>query len=161
LLELQKPGEEVRYVFAAMDAFTDDLKKTGVPVMKSGARFMQQVTGLTVRSNVDDVVPCTNSGGGNIEFWPGNYGPINELKIPGASSKVHDFGDMANEKKMPGCGCLQVHNWQNKQAVFALNHWNAGGVEAGIGNCPTGAPDWTFSKNGTDYILRRLTVMVK
>lgn len=160
MLELQKPGEPVQYAFAAMDAFTDDLKKIGIPVAKTGARFMQQVSGLTVRSNVEGVVPCTNSECGNIEFWPGNYGPINSEKIPGASSKNHDFGDMPNEQKIPGYGCMQVHNWQAKQTVFALNHWNAD-VEGGIGNAPNGKPDWTFSKNGGDYILRRLTVMVK
>ena len=28
----------------------------------------------------------TNLAGGNIEFWPNNYGPNNSAKVPNASS---------------------------------------------------------------------------
>ncbi|MCF7818391.1 MAG: hypothetical protein K9M54_10970 [Kiritimatiellales bacterium] len=160
-LELQKSDGTKQYAFASMDRFTDDLKKIGVPVDSSAARFFQKVANLTVRSNVEGVVPCTDSDGGNIEFWPGNYAPGNAQDIPGASGQF-DFGDTPSDI-VPGYGCMQVHNWKDKQTVFAFNHW--GGVpstaDVGIGNAPAGNPDWTFSKNAESYTVRRLTVMVK
>ncbi len=163
LLELQKPGEDVQYAFASMDRFTDDLKKIGLPVASSNARFMQKVSALTVRSNVAGIVPCTDSDGGNIEFWPGNYGGKNGNQIPGASDVKHDFGDSTSDK-IPGYSCMQVHNWKEKQTVFAINHWGMRGtVDIGIGNAPENskAPDWTFANNASEFVLRRLTVFVK
>lgn len=160
-LELKKEGEDLQYVFASMESFTGDLKKIGIPTAASGAKFMQKVSGLTVRSNVNGITACTESDGGNIEFWPGNYSAANQEKIPGASETQYDFGDMPSNK-IPGYGCLQVHNWKEKQTVFSINKWgNAGTVDIGIGNAPQGHPDWTFSKNGSGYSLRRLTVMVQ
>ena len=162
LLELQKDGEDVQYAFASMDAFTDNIKQIAVPTVVSGARFMQQVHNLTVRSNVDGIKEVTGSDGGNIEFWPGNYGGANANSIPGASATLWDFGDAGSEK-IPGYGCMQVHNWKDRQTVFAFNHWNGGTVDIGIGNSTTDERtlDWTFSSNGGSYTLRRLTVLVK
>ena len=72
LLELQKAGGNVEYAFVAMDAFTDDIRRIAVPTVASGARFMQQVGNLTVRSNVDGIQAVADFDSGNIEFWPGN-----------------------------------------------------------------------------------------
>jgi sialate O-acetylesterase len=161
-LELEKKDGTKQYAFAAMDAFTTDVKKAGVPVNASGARFMQKISNLTVRSNVPGVAPCTDSDGGNIEFWPGNYTPPNQQNIPEADPKKFDFGDSGNDK-VPGYGCMQIHNWKEKQTVLAFNHWGGttGPSDVGIGNAPQGMPDWTFSKNAADYTVRRLTVLVK
>lgn len=160
LLELQEAGGEIQYTFVAMDAFTDDLDKISVPTKVSGARFTQKVSGLTVRSNVPDIASCTLSDGGSIEFWPGNYGPKNTQQVPGATDRF-DFGDTMVEK-FPGYGCMQVHNWKAKQTLFAFNHWgNAGTVDLGIGNSTGKTADWTFTGNGEQFLLRRLTVMVK
>lgn len=159
-LELEKTDGTRQHVFAAMDRFTEELKQIGVPIASSQARFMQKVANLTVRSNVPGVVPCTASDGGNIEFWPGNYSPVNRQEIPGATERF-DFGD-AGDPTIPGYGCMQIHNWKDKQTVFAFNHWGNGGpVDVGIGNAPQGHPDWTFSKSADGYAVRRLTVLVK
>ena len=159
-LELEKEDGTKQHAFASMDAFTDNLKTAGVPTPATGARFMQKVGNLTVRSNVPGVAACTGSDGGNIEFWPGNYGPGNEKNIPGASGQF-DFGD-APGAAIPGYGCMQIHNWKGKQTVLAFNRWGSGGtVDIGIGNAPKGNPDWTFSQGAGDYTLRRLTVLVK
>ena len=159
-LELEKPDGTKQYAFASMDRFTDDLKKIGVPVAASGARFMQKVEHLTVRSNVPGVVACTDSDGGNIEFWPGNYGPPNQNNIPGATD-LFDFGDSGAEI-VPGYGCMQVHNWKERQTVLAFNRWGTGGIiDAGIGNSSGKTRDWTFLQNANDYSVRRLTVLVK
>ncbi|QHI68145.1 sialate O-acetylesterase [Tichowtungia aerotolerans] len=161
LLELQKPGEEIEYAFASMDAFTSNVKQISVPTVASGARFMQQVNNLTIRSNVASVNEVTGSDGGNIEFWPGNYSPGNASQIPGADNQLFDFGDVGADK-IPGYGCMQVHNWKDRQTVFAINRWNGGTLDIGIGNSETAkASDWTFVGNGGSYFMRRLTVFVK
>ena len=159
-LELHKADGSKQHAFASMDSFTDDISNIGVPIAANKARFTQKVSNLTVRSNVKGVTPCTDSDGGNVEFWPGNYGGGNEKGIPGASED-YDFGD-AMASNVPGYGCMQVHNWKAKQTVFAINKWGSGGtVDVGTGNAPTGKKDWTFLSNGNEYTLRRLTVMVK
>ncbi len=161
LLELKKSGGDVEYAFASMDAFTDDLRQISVPTAAGGARFMQPVKNLTVRSSVPGLQPVTGSDGGNIEFWPGNYTPANKNSIPGASRKF-DFGD-AGDARIPGYGCMQVHNWKDRQTVFAINRWGTGGtVDIGIGNSPgEKASDWTFAGNAGEFFIRRLTIMVK
>ena len=69
-----------------MDAFTDALDKIGVPTVKSGARFQQNVANMNVYSNVKGIVTGTDLAGGNIEFWPNNYGPANSANVPNASA---------------------------------------------------------------------------
>lgn len=162
LLELQKDGEDIQYAFASMDAFTGDIDRIAVPTADSGARFLQKVSKLTVRSNVDGIKEVTDSDGGNIEFWPGNYGPANAENIPGASDALWDFGDAVADK-IPGYGCMQIHNWKDQQTVFAFNRWNGGTIDIGIGNSTADkrTRDWTFTSNGGDYLMRRLTVFVK
>jgi sialate O-acetylesterase len=162
LLELQKNGEPIQYAFASMDAFTDDIKQIAVPTAASGARFMQPVAKLTVRSNVTGVDAITGTDGGSIEFWPGNYGPQNDQGIEGASATLWDFGDSGSDK-IPGYGCMQVHNWKDRQTIFAFNSWSNGFIDLGIGNSSLDkrATDWTFTQNGGSYSFRRLTVLVK
>lgn len=161
-LELEKKDGTKQYAFAAMDRFAEDLKKVGVPANATGGRFMQKVSNLTVRSNVAGVTSCTDSDGGNIEFWPGNYGAENAKKIPGASSALHDFGDITSDK-IPGYGCMQVHNWKAKQTIFAFNRWGSGATpgDVGIGNSSGKTRDWTFTSNAGEFSHRRLTIMVK
>ncbi len=155
-----KDGME-KYAFASMEKFTDDLKKIGIPVYSSKSYFFKKVNNLTVRSNVPGVTACTNSDGGNIEFSPSNYGQGNSGSIPGASSDRYDFGD-DSPGNATGYGSMQVHNWKEKQTVFALNHWGTSGVlDVGIGSSKKGNPDWTFENNADRYMTIRLTVLVK
>ena len=144
-----------------MDAFTDSLDKIGVPTVQSGARFQQNVARLNVYSNVKGIVTGTNLSGGNIEFWPNNYGPANAANVPNASGQVYDFGD---EPAGPadGYGSMQLHNHEAKQTLFALNHWREGNTaDLGIGNQPKGNSDWTFAANAGSYQHRRLRVLVR
>ncbi|MFO1497496.1 MAG: hypothetical protein U1G07_03705 [Verrucomicrobiota bacterium] len=83
----------VQYVWVSMDGFTSDASKIGVPT--SGAFFQ----GAVANMNVESSVPGQFSGvGGNVEFWPGDYGP--NVNVAGASGSVYDFGDRA----APGSG---------------------------------------------------------
>jgi sialate O-acetylesterase len=58
---------------------------------------------------------------------------------------------------------MQIHNWKDQQTVFAFNRWNGGTIDIGIGNSTADKRtlDWTFTSNGGDYLMRRLTVFVK
>lgn len=159
LMELRGDDGDTHYVYASMDAFTDDAGKIGVPTVASGAKFQQLVKHLNVYSNVKDVVTGTNLDG-NIEFWPNNYAAENTANVPNASSDTFDFGDHPSDPA-DGYGCLQIHNYQARQTLLALNHWREGQkADLGLGNQPQGNPDWTFANNAGSYAGGRLRVFV-
>ncbi len=157
MLELQRAGEGARYAFAAMDAFTDDVAKLGVP---SDVTFQQPVANLMVRSNVEGVANGDKLSGGNIEFWPHNYGPANAAKVPGASDAEYDFGDLMAEPPV-GYGSMQIHNGGAGQTVIAVNNWRTGaGADLGMGNQSGPNKDWTFASNAASFSCKRLRVLV-
>jgi len=103
----------------------------------------------------------THLSGGNIEFWPDNYTPVNGGNVPGASGETYDFGDQRAEP-VDGYGSMQVHNLDARQTVFAINHWRDGArADVGIGNQPKDNPDWTFAGNAGAYRAARLKVFVR
>ncbi len=160
-LELQKPGEEVQWVYVSMDAFTDDLAKIGLPTLASKAQFQRPVANMNVLSNVNGVVAGEGLTGGNIEFWSDNYGPQNAAKVPGASDALWDFGDQFAPPQ-DGYGCMQVHNHEAQQTIFAINQWKGGaGADLGIGNSEGKTRDWTFVGNAGQYTVKKLRVLVR
>ncbi|MCC7492903.1 MAG: hypothetical protein IT204_11165 [Fimbriimonadaceae bacterium] len=160
-LELQKPGEEMRYVYVEMDPFTQELAKLGVPTLASGAVFQQKVGNVTVISNAPGIVNGTDLQGCNIEFWPHNYGEPNAGGVPNAAGNLWDFGDQRGDPA-DGYGCMQVHNYEARQTIFALNQWKGGqNADLGIGNSEGRTRDWTFSANAASYNVKRLRVLVK
>jgi sialate O-acetylesterase len=160
-LELQGKDGNTQYLYVSMDAFTRDPARIGVPTLQSGACFQQNLANLNVYSNVKGIVTGLNLAGGNIEFWPNNYGPDNAAHVPNASSQVWDFGDQIAEPA-DGYGSMQVHNHDARQTLFALNHWREGShADLGIGNQPSGNPDWTFAGNAGSYAAKRLRVLVR
>jgi sialate O-acetylesterase len=160
-LELQAADGNTDYVYVSMKAFTDSLDKIGIPTVKCGASFRQEVGELNVYSNVKGVTVGTGLKGGSIEFWPNNYGTGNSAKVPNASNEAYDFGDEPAEPA-DGYGCMQVHNFAARQTLFAVNHWREGKTaDLGIGNQPQGSPDWTFAANAERYTSKRLRVLVR
>ena len=160
-IELQKTNGTTQYIWTSMNAFTSDKKKIGVPTVASGAIFQQFVSSLDVKSNVAGISNGINMAGGNLEFWPQNYSATNYAGIPGASENTCDFGDRMDPG---GHGSMQVHNYLAKQTLFAINNWGSDNqtIAIGIGNRPTGEPDWTFAANaGTDYTRRTLHVLMR
>ncbi|HTQ52452.1 MAG TPA: sialate O-acetylesterase [Candidatus Acidoferrales bacterium] len=159
-VELQDGNYNTQDLYVSMDAFTDDLGKIGVPVFGSGAEFQQNVAHLDVFSNVKGIVTGTGLNGGNIEFWPNNYDKPNAMNVPNASGDVFDFGDQRTEPA-DGYGCMQVHNHDARQTLFAINHWREGAhADIGIGNQTKDNPDWTFAGNAGNYHAMRLKVLV-
>lgn len=160
-LELQNAAGESQSVFVSMNAFTDSLDKIGIPTFASGARFQQNVSGMNVYSNVKGVVTGTNIAAGNIEFWPDNYAQPNSAKVPNASNEAFDFGDEPRDPR-DGYGSMQVHNYDAKQTIFAINHWREGDrADIGIGNRSTGNTDWTFAANAKEWTVKRLRILVR
>jgi sialate O-acetylesterase len=160
-VELQDANGKTSWVCTSMDAFTDDITKIGVPTTASNAHFQQNIANLNVYSNVSGIVTGEGLSGGNIEFWPNNYAETNTAGVPNASNDTFDFGDTPTDL-VDGYGCMQVHNHEAKQTLFAINHWREGnGADLGIGNAPTGNPDWTFAANGDGYTNKRLRVFVR
>lgn len=159
-LELQPNNEPAQYVYVSLDAFTADLKKLGVPTPESGAWFQQNVTNLNIWSNARDLVTGRGIAVGNMEFWSSNYGAENSAQVPNASSQTFDFGD--TPAGIPdGYGSMQIHNFNARQTLFAFNHWSDGETaDLGIGNNPSGNPDWTFARNARAYATKRLRVLV-
>ena len=160
-LELQDATGDTHGVYVSVDAFTDDLGKIGVPVSGIGERFQRNVTNMDVFSNVKEIVTGTGLSGGNIEFWPNNYGPGNSSHVPNASGDIFDFGDEPADPEN-GYGSMQLHNHDARQTLFAINNWSGGAqADIGIGNQPQGNPDWTFAKNAGGYRTMRLRILVR
>ncbi|MGN0847353.1 MAG: GDSL-type esterase/lipase family protein, partial [Kiritimatiellia bacterium] len=157
-LELQKPDGDVQYVWAAMDAFTDDAGRIGVP---TGWTFQKDVSNLFLQSNVAGLRTNETIAAGNIEFWPYTYKPKNARGLAGATDDLFDHDDSPDD---PGSyyGSMQVHDTERACCVFAWNRWASGtdACDVGIGASavkPT-ATDWTQSYNTRDYTLRHLQV---
>jgi sialate O-acetylesterase len=160
-VELQDANFNTQDVYVSMDAFTTDLSKIGVPVFGSGAEFQQNVTNLNVYANAKSIFTGLGLTGGNIEFWPNNYDKPNAAKVSNASGDTFDFGDQRSELG-DGYGCMQVHNHDARQTIFAINHWREGThADVGIGNQAKDNPDWTFAANAAGYRAMRLKVLVR
>lgn len=161
-LAFRNNKEEVKYVFVEMDAFTDDIKKIGVPDKASDAHFQQNVKNVKVKANANGVKNGKFADGCNIEFWDNNYAPQNEKKVPGASDSKFDFGDKVDKNVSPGYGSMQVHNFKEKQTIFSFSNFRAGpNADVGIGNANGGNTDWTFSKNARNLQVAELKVFIK
>jgi sialate O-acetylesterase len=161
LLELKSESSGEQKVFVSVEAFTDKASLIGIPTISSGAVFKQPVKSMEVFSTVSDLTKGLQIEGGNIEFWPHNYGPANGASVAGASNEAYDFGDDPGPPD-DGYGSMQIHNPGASQTVFAINHWSAGeAADIGIGNSSGLHSDWTFTGNAGRYTEKRLRVYVR
>ncbi|MFT7633208.1 MAG: sialate O-acetylesterase, partial [Mariniblastus sp.] len=147
-------------VFVSMKAFTDDVKKIGIPTVDSEAHFQQVVEEVEVFSNAKNIT-AGKIPKGNIEFWPNNYSPANGKNFPEARANRFDFDDTPDDRAN-GHGSMQIHNIGAKQTLFSITGWRAGSrAGVGIGNCKGPNPDWTFSRNAGKYSSKKLQVYVR
>ncbi|MDA1230071.1 MAG: 9-O-acetylesterase [Planctomycetota bacterium] len=161
LLETSVSNGDEQNLFVSMKAFTDDVRKIGIPTIASNASFQQTVSSMDVFSNVKGITTGTNIETGNIEFWPDNYAMTNSGGVKGASDAVYDFGD-AKAPPMDGYGSMQIHNFSAGETLVAINHWTMGnGADIGIGNSTGQSLDWTFTANAGSYSMKRLRVFVR
>jgi hypothetical protein len=160
-LELQPKGKPLNYLWASMNAFTNNVKAIGVPTLASGAIFQQPVTNLSVASSLVGMVTGTNPAG-SLEFWPYNYTAVNALGVANASDTLYDWGDTIDRGGYHGS--MQLANPAASQELFCFNDWGGNNETAaiGIGNnpAPGGNPDWTFAANADTYTVKTLQVYV-
>ena len=148
-----------QWIYVSMDAFTCAPTMIGVPTFASGAIFERNVANMNVFSNVVGITTGTAIATGNIEFWPHNYSRPANSGI-GGDGGVYDFDDTRSPTGI--YGSMQVHNHGAGQTLFAYNHWNANATGClGIGNQPSGDPDWTFADNANQHTVKRLQVLAR
>jgi hypothetical protein len=169
------------WVWVSFDAagFTNRADRTGVPSTTSGEFYQQNVSNMTVLSNVPGIVTGTGIATGNVEFWPSNYSQGNTRAagtggpVPNASTTTYDFGD-GGAGTTSGHGSMQIHNYDvdgagagtTGQTLLAYSAWGTARTsEMGIGTNPntTQAPDYTVTTNlGTSgtWTTRTLQVFV-
>ncbi len=141
---------QTNYIWTAMDAFTDDPYKVGVPF--GGYYFRQTVDHLDVRSNVAGVTSGDDFSNGCIEFWASNYAGGQYDATWGGSGSVFDWNDTNFGTGSGGHGSMQVHRYGNGndgEVLWCFNEFNKNqGASYGIGKCPDRADaiDWTFTK---------------
>ena len=158
-LELSN-GVDTQYAYASFDVIPDldTANELGVPSLGpngSGKVIDAAVSNLTVYSNAPGATPGTYATGGNLEFWPSNYGQ--------GANGVFDYDD-DGFSATDGHGSMQVHNGGLAQTLIAYNAWGAvRDSELGVGT-QSGAntnPDWTFATGNNDlYTVQTLQVFV-
>lgn len=158
-------GTGPQWVYASMNAFTDDARRIGVP-NQSGGFFQMPVAGVNVASNVSGIATGTNLSGFNLEFWRTNYGQTNTANVPNASSATGNRGyDWGDQPTTGGYyGSMQLHNNGASQPVFSYNRWgaNQGNADIGIGVNPNTANgvDYTFQQNAGSFTVKNIQVLV-
>ena len=159
---------ENNFCYTSFGAYTSDLKRIGVPTFTSQTVMQRYVQNLYYEAKSPTLTTAgTTVAQGNIEFWPFNYSKPNALNIPGAAgdgsgNRNYDFGDSCSYSGAHGS--MQVHDYQNKTTVFALNRYNDGAeASLGIGNCSDTnyGLDWTMNYNSASYATKQLDVFAK
>jgi sialate O-acetylesterase len=160
-LELQTSTGSLQWVYASMDAFTNDATKIAVPTLASGEVYQQDVSNLNVFSNVPSIVTGTGLSGGHLEFWPYNYFAVNSAGVPNASSTLFDWGD--TDDHVLNYGSMQIANYNASQMLLSYNQWGGAAPtspsDLGIGN-GSPQPDWTFAGNAADYTIKNMQILV-
>jgi chitodextrinase len=161
-LELDS-GSGLEWVYVSMDPFTPEIRQIGLPHnVDNPVLFQQVVSNMNVFASAGSGV-TTGEGitTGNIEIWPSNYGTENTLGLPGADEGLFDWDDSGGNTAA-GYGSFQIHNHGAGETLLAYNRWGAGGnSDLGIGNRPTGDPDWTFSGSAPSYTIKNLLVLAR
>ncbi|MGL4593393.1 MAG: sialate O-acetylesterase [Thermoguttaceae bacterium] len=162
-LMLKAKDAPEQFIFVTTPPISQELNKLGVPVKSTGVRWQQNISDVTVASNVPGIETGSFADGCNIEFWECNYAAPNKANVPGASGEKFDFGDEMTSNVSPGYGSMQIHNFAKKQTLFAFNNFGAGNnCDLGIGNCPTGDnTDWTFRANAASYEKAQFMILVE
>lgn len=162
-LELTRENE-TQWVYASMDAFSDDATAIGLPHNQDNpVAHQQNVRNMNVASNVPGIVTGTFMDGGHVEMWPGNYAIEDTYGVYASRDDLYDWGDGPHRIEA-GYGTFQIHNPLARQTLLAYNHWGVDSEEdddIGIGNQAVENPDWTFAENTAEYTQRRLVILVR
>jgi hypothetical protein len=159
-LELRFGTGPLEYLWVSMNPFTNHVNGIGVPTRPSSAVFQRPVVSMNVSSSVAGLPSGNGLTGGYMEFWPSNYSETNSAGVPNASNATFDWGDTMAAGLAGNYGSMQVHSASSSRVLFAFNNWggNGGMADIGIGNQPSGHPDWTFAGNAPAYSIKTLQV---
>jgi hypothetical protein len=158
-VELWSSQTGPRWVWASMDTFNTNPLLVGVP--KAGTGIVENgtlVANLNVETNHPNVTPGVGLDG-IIEFWASNYNP-NGGGLHGSNNGLFDWKDSGGSTG-GGHGSFQVFAFTNPamtsaQTLFGVTR-NGG---SGIGDQPTGQPDWTFGPGTGTYQIRNMEIWV-
>ena len=140
--------------FAANSLGTNDPSKFGLPTLQTQELYNNALNHLHVASNVAGVPTGDNLAGGVAQFWPSDY-------ASNPSTGVFDYGSTGGNNTVPGYGRMEIS--AGTTTLFALNNWGSdgGAIDLGIGNNPSGNPDWTFAHNAGDYSVKDIYVLAQ
>lgn len=162
-------GNGTHWVYASMEAFTDQVVELGIPHnLDNPVVHQRNVENLNVFSNVTGVVTGSFLGTGHVEMWPSDNSREDTYGVFGANDDRFDWGD-GSPATDAGYGSFQVHNPIAKQTVFAYNRWGRDGNydDVGIGTQPLlegmdpYEPDWTYARNANTFSSRKLVILVR
>ena len=90
---------------------------------------------------------------------------------PDSNGNVYDWGDSCGTYSKPGYGCLQVHNYRQRQVIISVSRTGSSTrttsrtAALGIGNrneqANTTEVDWTTAGNGANFTTSDLYVFVR
>ena len=131
-----------------------------IPDLVNNILIQKNVSNIEVTSNMPGVHTGKFSTG-RLEFWNMDYRTFRSDLIPAGDASTYDWDDRVAGNSN-GHGSFQIHNVspQKEQTIFAWNmHLNGGTPEIGIGNAPSGNPDWTFNtSNGIGNFKVQISV---
>jgi hypothetical protein len=156
-------GSGLQWVYASMDAFTQNTQQVGLPHNLNNPVARQQVvSNLNVLASAGaGVTTGVGITTGSIEMWPSNYSQATTGYIASGSSSAYDWND-SGFSAASGYGSFQVHNYGAGQVLLAYNRWGTtGNSDLGIGNRGTTDVDWTFAQNAATYTVKNLAVLVR
>ncbi|MFA6566585.1 MAG: sialate O-acetylesterase [Victivallales bacterium] len=160
LLERNDGKEE--YIYIEAGSFTKNVSMLGVPDFASKHITQMYINNLCVKSNVSGIKNGSYERGGYLEFFYSDPSPINQYRIPYASDLNLDWGDKGSISEVPGIGSMQIHNWKERQVLFAFNNWKtAKDADIGIGNSPSTNIDWTNTKSARNYKKGQMLILIK
>ncbi|MFT5411253.1 MAG: VCBS repeat-containing protein [Verrucomicrobiales bacterium] len=153
------PIGNTRWVWVSMDTF--NANPTGLGVPRAGTGIVENgtlVSNLNVETNHLGVTAGTGLEG-IIEFWASNYNPNGGGQF-GSDNGRFDWKDSGGSTSN-GHGSFQIFSFTNPaktdaQTLFGITA-NGG---SGIGDQPTGEPDWTFGPGTGSYAIRNLEIYV-
>ena len=156
-VELESTALGSQFVWVSMDAFNLDADLIGIPDTTAAIQQMI-VENMNVLSDVASITDIEGTQG-NIEFWNTNYGNATTTLIPGGAAGTFDFNDARTTGG--SYGSFQIHNFGLGETLLGYNRWNDGITsDLGIGNQPSGNPDWTFAGTASAYTVKNFYVLV-
>jgi len=129
-----------------------------IPAKDAGNTFQ-------VHTNVQDLTVVSSNSSlnvsnklGRLEIWPWDYGTNLSGLSPAGNSGTFDYDDYPTLGN--GYGSFQVFNATDATTILAWNNHANSNPDIGIGNAPSGHPDWTFAANGSGVTNFRLLIYI-